>query len=100
MCDECEALWLTPSTDASRCFPDACDPKCPICDQPLYGEQAHWSHSEELPGTEWLANSIFDLPNANCIDIENSDLDSPESDSLASSKDDMSYGQDEPKPGC
>lgn len=89
MCDECEALWLTPTTDAPRQFPDACEPKCPICQQPLYGEQAHWSHAEELQGTEWSANSIFDVPNEDSLDPN----------SLAN-MDDLSYGQDETKPDC
>ena len=89
MCDECESLWLTPTTDAPRRFPDASDPKCPICQQPLYGEQAHWSNADELPGTEWFANSIFDVPSDDMLDPN----------SLANMED-LSDDQDEPEPGC
>ncbi len=85
MCDECEALWLLPSTETPRTFPDSCDPKCPICNRELYGEQAHWSSAQELNGTPWLEQAIFDSPDAEAIDF------------LAQ---DASYGQDEPKPGC
>ncbi len=90
MCDECEALWLAPDTDTPQTFPDACNPKCPICQQDLYGPQAHWSLADELRGSEWMSNAIFDVSN----------LDSTTPESLASLDDDASYGQDEPKPGC
>jgi len=90
MCDECEALWLEPSTDTPRMFADATVPRCPICSQPLYGEQSHWSRAEELLGTPWATNAIFDVPG-----VEELPTDTP-----ADYQDDLSYGEDEPKPGC
>ena len=89
MCDECEALWLAPNTDSPRTFPDAADPKCPICQQDLYGPQAHWSLAEELRGTEWMSNAIFDVPNSDTL--------AP--DTLAAIDDNPNCGQDEPQPG-
>ncbi|MCA9133637.1 MAG: hypothetical protein KDA45_10800 [Planctomycetales bacterium] len=62
MCDECEALWLQPTTDSPSTFPQAEQPQCPVCSQPLYGPQAHWAHAEELRGTAWEENAIFALP--------------------------------------
>jgi hypothetical protein len=88
MCDECEALWLTPNTDTPFSFPDSCDPKCPICQQDLYGQQAHWSLADELRGSEWMSNAIFDVPNP----------DSLAPDSLATLDDDANYGQDDSSP--
>ncbi len=64
MCDECEALWTEPSTDASRQFPDIDNPQCPICNGPLYGPHAHWAEASELSNTPWSAVAIFDLPSA------------------------------------
>jgi hypothetical protein len=90
MCDECESLWLEPNTDTERMFPDASQPLCPICGERLYGEQAHWSQASELQGTQWATSAIYELPNSM----------SPDSRSLAENDADLSYGQDEPKPGC
>ncbi len=70
MCDECEALWLAPSTSEPPKFPDACQPNCPICGQDLYGPQAHWSLASELRDTDWFANAIFDVPNADSLDLD------------------------------
>ena len=62
MCDECEAIWLEPSTSAPAQFPDACEPLCPLCARPLYGPQAHWARSEEVLDLNWNEAAIFDLP--------------------------------------
>jgi hypothetical protein len=109
MCDECEALWIEPSTESEKSFPDATRPACPICGQDLYGPQSHWSLPQELGGTVWEENAIFDLPS----DVGSSDdnvekaQDSAEhappaalDPALRDGLDDVSYGQDEPKPGC
>jgi hypothetical protein len=78
MCDECEALWVEPSTNGPRCFPDIDDPRCPICNLPLYGPQAHWAEAQELLGTAWSEVAIFDLPSADePSSEENSDVAMP-----------------------
>jgi hypothetical protein len=128
MCDECESLWLKPSTDGPRQFPDADHPKCPVCGQDLYGVQAHWSLADELAETEWGVNSIFEIPSSldeasteyvlevsgnerpaadNPIEIDRPERFNPplsyeenESPSENDSTSDLSYGQDDPKPGC
>lgn len=86
MCDECEALWLTPTTNAPHNFPDVSEPRCPVCQQPLYGEQADWAHGEELQGTQWLANCIFDVPN----------MDTPITEMGDDPTDDLRYDTDPP----
>jgi hypothetical protein len=71
-------------------FADATQPLCPICNQSLYGEQAHWSRAEELQGTPWATNAIFEVPS----------MDELASKTPVDFQDDLSYGQDDPKPGC
>lgn len=90
VCDECEALWLAPNTASPRTFPDAIQPKCPVCQQDLYGVQAHWALADELRGSEWMANAIFDVPNFGSLDPS----------SLAGWDEDASYSPDDPKPSC
>lgn len=105
MCDECEALWLVPNTDGPSSFPDATHPQCPICQQALYGPQAHWAHAEELQNTDWQDNAIYELPSGAPADAGtgNSTEDDAAID-LADTVDfpakDLSYGKDDPKPGC
>lgn len=79
MCDECEATWLQPDTGTPKSFPDAEHPQCPICQAPLYGEQAHWALSEELSGSEWEANAIFDVPSSVAIPLPENGKLPPES---------------------
>ncbi len=83
-------MWLVPNVDGPRMFPDATEPKCPICQQDLFGPQAHWAVAEELRGSQWLTNAIFDVANPSSQDSE----------SMAGYDGDLSYGQDDPKPGC
>ena len=52
ICDECEAIWIQPSTSSAIIYPDPDDPLCPICLQPLWGDQAHWSLVPELKETD------------------------------------------------
>lgn len=61
MCDECEAIFLEPSTSSERSFPSAESPDCPICARPLYGPQAHWATAQELEHTDWNAAAIFEV---------------------------------------
>ena len=62
ICDECEAMWLEPSTSSEARFPKARDPLCPICQAPLFGPQSRWALPDDLGRTEWAEQAIFDLP--------------------------------------
>jgi hypothetical protein len=64
MCDECEAIWLEPTTDSPKLFPDADQPQCPICSGSLYGPATRWAESQDLKGTRWEEAAIFDIPSA------------------------------------
>lgn len=70
ICDECEAVWTEPDTAASRRFADAEDPRCPLCDLPLYGEQSHWSMPSEVEGSPWSAAVIFAWPSTEAADTD------------------------------
>jgi hypothetical protein len=72
MCDECEALWLEPSTSSQRQFPSAEAPVCPICARPLYGPQAHWATAQELSHSDWTQAAIFDVPSSGEDDLQES----------------------------
>lgn len=62
LCDECEAMWLTPSTSDEKHFPDAETPQCPICSASLFGDSARWAIPADLKGSDWESQSIFTLP--------------------------------------
>ncbi|MEZ6136909.1 MAG: hypothetical protein R3C53_18595 [Pirellulaceae bacterium] len=64
MCDECEAIWLQPTTDSEKLFAGAEEPLCPLCSRALYGPQSHWARPDEVVQTEWAAAAIFDIPSA------------------------------------
>lgn len=61
MCDECEAIWIEPTTDSSKSFPDSENPQCPICHQDLFGAQARWALPADVCGTDWDGMVIFDV---------------------------------------
>lgn len=118
MCDECEAIWLQPTTTAPHQFPDCEDPACPLTGIPLYGSSSSWATTEDIKGTEWENEVVVDLPCeigqgvddpplvtgedlAGGLDVPpigltigNNSL-SPEA-----RQEDLAYGKDEPRPGC
>jgi hypothetical protein len=118
MCDECEAIWLQPSTTSPHQFPDAEDPICPLTSIPLYGSNSRWATTEDIKGTDWENEVVVDLP----CDIGQSSDDPPlvTGEDLAGGLDvppisqpvgntslshhtrqeDLAYGKDEPRPGC
>lgn len=123
ICDECEATWTRPDVDSKKTFPDAQDPRCPICAAKLYGEQSHWSVAEELADSEWAENAIFEISTDVITDggvgdwLTTDDLihdiDAPPNDPAAGKASELNggqteqpqlegeaYGQDDPKPGC
>lgn len=78
MCDECEAIFLEPSTSSPRRFPCSEAPDCPICSRPLYGPQAHWATSQELQHTDWNAAAIFEVSGEEVANREPSNEHSPD----------------------
>ena len=121
MCDECEAIFTEPdalseeqASQREPRFPDAQDPKCPICRAPLYGSQAHWATIADIRSSSWESHTILEFPTSlSANDLASGDEEEPATDSLASSplskpdsdaatlaSNDPAYGQDEPRPGC
>ncbi len=122
MCDECEAIWLEPSTSAPHQFPDAEDPLCPLSGVPLYGAGSRWATTDDIKGTDWESEVVVDLPcdiaerNADEQSLVTGEdlagaLDVPPISQPVSRKDsslvaeegraeDLAYGKDEPRPGC
>ncbi|QDT30430.1 hypothetical protein Enr10x_57960 [Gimesia panareensis] len=55
LCDECDALWLTPETSVSPHFPQQPALPCPACEGNLTAPPAHWAELGELFERGWLA---------------------------------------------
>lgn len=120
MCDECEAIWLQPSTSTEHLFPDSQEPLCPISGGPLYGGESRWALPEDLLGSGWENEVIIDLPTdcalesedlpyvtgedvASALDVPTvslADVGNEEHNLMEPHADDWAYGQDEPRPGC
>lgn len=54
LCDECDALWLSPDTSAPPLFPDQPELPCPACEGNLMDPPAHWASLGELFQRGWL----------------------------------------------
>ncbi|QDV27423.1 hypothetical protein [Aureliella helgolandensis] len=109
MCDECEALWTAPDLDAAMSFPNLDAPQCPICAASLYGPGTGWATLEEIVGTPWAAAVQIDDPADDEGGVEGGAPENlaagPPKKPLVSQGDsdpdaDLTYGQDDPKPGC
>jgi uncharacterized protein YbaR (Trm112 family) len=75
ICDECEALWLTPDPQSPRFYPDTEQPACPVCQGPLFGSQAHYATVEEVRQLGWQTKCRIESSSAGG---ETSDLLEPE----------------------
>jgi hypothetical protein len=53
ICDECEAIWLEPDTSTAHQYPSVDDSRCPICDQPLWGDHSRWADVEDAASLGW-----------------------------------------------
>ncbi len=53
VCDECEAIWLTPNTESAHQYPDPEDARCPICQLSLWGPSSHWASMAEIESLGW-----------------------------------------------
>lgn len=62
LCDECESIWTEPDTASQKQFPEPENANCPVCSLPLYGPQSHWAVPDEIRGTAWESEAIFELP--------------------------------------
>ena len=124
LCDECETIWLEPTTSSEPITLDAEDPKCPFTNQDLFGAHSRWATTEDIRSTAWESETIVELPMtladglegaaSEVLFVTNEDLASPldvptlsppgqklDDESLKQSyTDDSAYGQDEPRPGC
>ena len=106
LCDECEALWLSPDDDGEQKYASMENPMCPICSTNMYGSSAGWVDAGQLDTTPWpaeltvtsaldddaVAESVSDM---GCSDIATGQIITDEV-----SENDPSYGKDEPRPGC
>lgn len=125
LCDDCETLWLEPDVNSPHSFPDSESPACPVCNQPLFGNQARWATPSDLDQLGWHNQCIVE-PIQSSGQLEDLldpadfavDLDSPEplpvhhhdlhgdhespQDQLAevTPQLDRSDEKSEPKPGC
>lgn len=54
LCDECDALWLSPDTSTPPLFPDQPELPCPACEGNLMDPPAHWASLGELFQRGWL----------------------------------------------
>ncbi len=55
ICDECEAIWQEPDVSTVHQYPSVTDPKCPICSEPLWGQQGRWADAADLKALGWEA---------------------------------------------
>lgn len=53
VCDECEAIWLEPDVSTVHQYPSIVDPRCPVCDGPLWGPQSRWADQADLEVVGW-----------------------------------------------
>lgn len=129
MCDECEAIWLTPDELSSYRFPRDEKPECPVSDLPLYGPQSRWATVSDVEHLGWLDQVTVDSGIEPSVQADIAaavvapedmagDLDAPAALRLNSAivlpvdpsadapkhsqpqSSDPSYGADEPRPGC
>lgn len=61
VCDECEAIWLQPDLATAHQYPDAVDPQCPICYEPLWGDRGRWANLDEVALLGWAGCVCRDL---------------------------------------
>ncbi|MCA9149877.1 MAG: hypothetical protein KDA92_11280 [Planctomycetales bacterium] len=53
LCEECDALWLTPDVTGRPVFPRQPDLPCPACETSLLAPGAHWASFFELEALGW-----------------------------------------------
>jgi hypothetical protein len=53
VCEECDAVWLTPDVKACPRFDDDPDLPCPHCSFGLWDPPSHWANFAELESHGW-----------------------------------------------
>jgi hypothetical protein len=53
VCDECEAIWLDPDVSSDHVYPDPIQSACPVCSQPLWGDQSRWANQADITALGW-----------------------------------------------
>ena len=53
VCDECDATWLLPDLQTNHLYPDLDDPRCPICEAPLWGQTSRWADWPDIESLGW-----------------------------------------------
>ena len=61
VCDECEAIWLEPTTSSAHQYPNACDARCPVCDERLWGDRSRWASQSDIETIGWTGCTNPDL---------------------------------------
>ncbi|WP_442508784.1 hypothetical protein SH528x_000316 [Novipirellula sp. SH528] len=61
VCDECEAIWLEPDLASRHQYPNACDARCPVCLEPLWGEQSRWASQADIETLGWAGSTNPEL---------------------------------------
>ncbi|WP_345321908.1 hypothetical protein [Novipirellula rosea] len=53
VCDECDAIWLEPDLTSRHQYPNGCDARCPVCLEPLWGNQSRWASQTDIEVLGW-----------------------------------------------
>lgn len=53
LCDECDAVWLSPDLSDEPQFPDQPQLPCPHCGASLCEPASHWADQEEVQAAGW-----------------------------------------------
>ncbi|MCA9015513.1 MAG: hypothetical protein KDA77_09315 [Planctomycetaceae bacterium] len=62
LCDECDALWLSPEISAQPVFPEQPALPCPCCQGNLTNAPAHWANFGEIYQKGWISTVKGELP--------------------------------------
>ena len=61
VCDECEAIWLSPDVTTDYQYADSEDARCPICLASLWSETSRWADQADIDLIGWSAAINHDL---------------------------------------
>ncbi|KAA5543834.1 hypothetical protein FYK55_11740 [Roseiconus nitratireducens] len=52
LCDECEAIWMSPDVTTAHHYPSSESPECPICHGDLWGNSV-WADNQQIQSLGW-----------------------------------------------
>ena len=61
VCDECEAIWLDPNVSTDHLYPDPVHALCPVCRDPLWGDNSRWASHADIEALGWSDQVNHDL---------------------------------------